>query len=251
MEYAFWALVFFAGACVGSFLNVCICRLPKRKSVVLPPSHCPSCLSRLKVWDLIPVISYLALKGKCRYCGCKVSPQYPAVELVAGVLFVLAVAKYGITPGALRALVLFSVLIPATVIDLRHKIIPDQLNLAGVVLGIPLIFESREVFFSGAAGFVAGGGLLLLIAVLSRGGMGGGDIKLAAAMGLLLGWKHLLVALFLAFAAGGAAGFLMVLFKMKRMREAAPFGPYLALGAVVAALAGDEIVSWYMRSFVV
>lgn len=246
MEYLWWGLVFLTGACVGSFLNVCICRIPQGKSVVYPPSHCPSCTHGLQLADLLPIISYIALKRKCRYCGCEISLQYPAVELVTGILFILAVAKYGITLGALRALVLFSVLIPAAVIDLKHKIIPDKLNLAGFILGIPLIFESKEVLLSGVTGFFAGGGLLLLIAVLSRGGMGGGDIKLAAVMGLLLGWKYLLVALFLAFTIGGAIGIMMILLRMKKMKEAVPFGPYLALGTVIAALAGDKIINWYM-----
>ena len=168
------------------------------------------------------------------------------MELVTGILFVLAVAKYWISLDALRVLVLFSVLIPATLIDLKHKIIPDKLNLAGFILGLPFIFVTREVFFSGAIGFFVGGGLLLLIAVLSRGGMGGGDIKLAAVMGLLLGWKYLLVALFLAFLAGGIIGTLMFLLRIKKMKEAVPFGPYLALGAIIAALEGDKIISWYI-----
>ncbi len=175
MEYLWLSLVFLTGACVGSFLNVCIYRIPRGKSVVFPPSYCPSCANTLRFVDLIPLISYLALNRKCRYCGCKISPRYPTVELVTGLLFVLAVTKYGLTLAALRAVVLFSLLIPAALIDLKYKIIPDKLNLAGVILGIPLIVESKEVFFSGVTGFLAGGGLLLLIAVVSRGGMGGGD----------------------------------------------------------------------------
>jgi len=245
MEYLWWGLVFFTGAAVGSFLNVCICRLPVGESVVCPPSHCPACGQKLRYSDLVPVLSYFFLKGKCRYCGCRIAWQYPVVEFVTGLLFALAVIKYGITLGTLRVVVLFSVVIPAMVIDLKHKIIPDKLNLAGVILGIPLIFESREMFISGAAGFIAGGGLLLLIAVVSRGGMGGGDIKLAAVMGLLLGWKLLLAALFLAFVLGSLVGLAMVALKAARLKEPIPFGPYLAAGAVAAALAGDRVISWY------
>jgi len=247
MEYLWWVLVFFTGAAVGSFLNVCIYRMPAGESVVHPPSHCPACGQKLRFSDLIPVLSYFFLKGKCRYCGCRIAWQYPVVEFVTGLLFVLAVVKYGITPGALRIVVLFSVVIPAMAIDLKHKIIPDKLNLAGALLGIPLIFESKEVFISGAAGFIAGGGLLLLIAVVSRGGMGGGDIKLAAVMGLLLGWKLLLIALFVAFMLGSAVGLAMLVCKLVRLKEPVPFGPYLALGSVVAALAGDKIISWYAK----
>lgn len=245
MEYLWLSLVFLTGACVGSFLNVCIYRIPRGKSVVFPSSYCPSCANTLRFVDLIPLISYLALNRKCRYCGCKISPRYPVVELVTGLLFVLAVTKYGLTLAALRAVVLFSLLIPAALIDLKYKIIPDKLNLAGVILGIPLIVESKEVFFSGVTGFLAGGGLLLLIAVVSRGGMGGGDIKLAAVMGLLLGWKCLLAALFLAFATGGVTGILLLLLGLKKRKDAVPFGPFLALGGIAAALAGDKLVYWY------
>lgn len=245
MEYLYWGLVFFAGAAAGSFLNVCICRVPAGESVVYPPSHCPACGNRLKFYDLIPVLSYLLLQGRCRYCGSRIALQYPLVELVTGCLFVLALAKYGATWGALRSLVLFSVIIPAAVIDWRHKIIPDKLNLAGLMLGVPLIFESQEIFWSSVAGFFAGGALLLAIALVSRGGMGGGDIKLAAVLGLLLGWQHLLVALFLAFVAGSAAGLVMLGLKIIRLKEPVPFGPYLSLGAVAAALAGDVLLRWY------
>lgn len=242
----FWGLVFCAGAAVGSFLNVCIYRMPAGESVVRPPSHCPSCRTDLRFFDLIPIISYLLLKGRCRYCGSRIARQYPVVELVTGFLFVLAVVKYGVSWSALRSIVLFSLIIPAAVIDWRYKIIPDKLNLAGLICGLPLIFTSREVMLAGAAGFFAGGGLLLLIALVSRGGMGGGDIKLAAVMGLLLGWQHLLVALFLAFAAGSIAGLTMLLFKVVRLKEPIPFGPYLSLGAVAAALAGDQLIRWYV-----
>ena len=251
MEYLWWGLVFLTGACVGSFLNVCIFRIPQGKSVVFPPSHCPSCRQALQSVDLVPVISYIALKGKCRHCGGKISVQYPAVEFIAGILFLLAVLKYGPTLAALRVAILFAVVVAATVIDLRHRIIPDKLNLTGLILGLPFLFESREVLVANSIGFLVGGGVLLLIAVASRGGMGGGDIKLAAVMGLYLGWKYLLVAVLTAFVAGSAAGLIMLVFKIARLKEPIPFGPYLGLGAVVAALAGDKIVSWYMGSFVV
>lgn len=245
MDYLWLLPVFCAGAVIGSFLNVVICRLPAGQSLLCPPSHCPVCLSPLRFYDLVPILSYLFLKGKCRYCAVSISWQYPAVELLTGFLFVLAVIKYGLTWSALRAMVLFALAVPAAVIDWRHKIIPDKLNLTGFVLALPLLFESREILLSGTWGFLAGGGLLWGVALLSRGGMGGGDIKLAAVLGLLLGWKLLLVALFLAFAVGSIVGAAMLLLKKVRLKEAIPFGPYLALGAVCAALSGDRIVMWY------
>jgi len=245
LDYLWWGLVFFAGAAVGSFLNVCIYRIPAGESVVHPLSRCPVCRSYLRFFDLIPILSYFFLKGKCRYCGSRIAWQYPVVELITGLLFVLALVKYGITMSALRSIVLFSVIVPVAVVDLRHKIIPDKLNLAGFILGIPLALESKEILYSCIIGLLAGGGLLLLIALVSRGGMGGGDIKLAAVLGLLLGWKLLLVTLFWAFVAGGIAGLTMLTLRLVRLKEPIPFGPCLALGAIIAALAGDKVIMWY------
>jgi leader peptidase (prepilin peptidase)/N-methyltransferase len=207
------------------------------------------CGSQLHTADLIPVLSYLFLRGRCRYCGGKISAQYPIVELAVGILFLLAYYKYGLTLAALRAAVLFALVTAAAMIDLRYRIIPDKLNLAGFILGAVLLLESREVLTENAIGFLAGGGILYLVAVVSRGGMGGGDIKLAAVMGLLLGWKNLLLALLFANAAGALVGILLVLLKIKKMKEGVPFGPYLALGSVIAALAGDRVVSWYLQMF--
>ncbi len=249
MELFIPLFAFLAGLCAGSFLNVCICRLPEGGSIAYPPSNCPSCGSRLRAVDLIPVLSYLFLQGRCRYCGGKISAQYPIVELTIGILFLLAYLKHGLTLASLRAAVLFTLVTAAAVIDWRYRIIPDRLNLAGFVLGAVLLFESREVLTANAIGFLAGGGLLYLVALVSRGGMGGGDIKLAAVMGLLLGWKYLLLALFLAFAAGALVGILLVLLKIKRMKEGLPFGPYLALGSVVAVLYGDRLLYWYLQLF--
>jgi leader peptidase (prepilin peptidase)/N-methyltransferase len=169
--------------------------------------------------------------------------------LSVGILFLLAYLKYGLTLAALRTAVLFAVVTATTVIDWRYRIIPDKLNLAGFILCVLLLFESREVLTANAIGFLAGGGILYLVAVVSRGGMDGGDIKLAAVMGLLLGWKYLLLALFLANAAGALVGILLVLLKIKKMKAALPFGPYLALGSIIAALAGDRMISWYLQLF--
>lgn len=249
MELIIPLFVFLAGLCVGSFLNVCIYRLPEGGSIAYPPSNCPACGSRLHAVDLIPVLSYLLLRGRCRYCGGKISAQYPFIELTVGVLFLAAYLKYGLTLTTLRIFVLFAVITAATVIDWRYRIIPDKLNLAGFILGAALLFESREVLSANIIGFLAGGGILYLVALVSKGGMGGGDIKLSAVMGLLLGWRYLLLALFLANAAGALAGILLVLFKIKKMKEALPFGPYLAFGSVIAALAGDRLVSWYLQLF--
>ena len=245
MEYLWWITAFLFGAVVGSHLNVCIYRLPENQSIAWPSSRCPLCGAPIAAFDLVPIISYLILRGRCRNCGGRISPQYPLVELLAGTLFLLAAVKYGPGWPALRLMLLVSLAIPAAAIDWKHKIIPDKLNFAVMLLAVPLLLESKAVFIDGALGFVAGGGLLLLAAVVSRGGMGGGDIKLAAALGLLLGWRLLLLTLFIAFALGSVIGITMILIKQRRWKEPIPFGPYLALGAIIAALAGDYLLTWH------
>lgn len=249
MLYGGYLFVFIIGTAVGSFLQVCIQRLPLGQSVLYPPSHCPACRRPLKFFELLPILSYLLLKGRCRYCSASISWQYPAVELFTGLLFLLAVAKFGFTLAALRVMVLFALLVPVTVIDFKYKVIPNQLNWAGLLLGLLLLLESKEVLLAGLIGLILGGGLFWFIALVSKGGMGGGDVKLAAVLGCLLGWQQLLVALFISFAAGSVVGLSMLLLRLTRWREPIPFGPYLALGAVVAALIGDKIIAWYNSGF--
>jgi leader peptidase (prepilin peptidase)/N-methyltransferase len=249
MEIVIPVFVFLTGLCVGSFLNVCIYRLPKRRSVTYPYSTCSSCGSRLQAVDLIPVFSYLALKGSCRYCGGKIPVQYPLVELTVAVLFLLAYFKYGLTVEALQVAVLFALITAVTVIDWRYLVIPNSLNRAGFILGLILLIASPDHYISNITGFLLGGGILYLIAVVLRGGIGGGDIKFAAVIGLLLGWEYLLLTLFLAFSSAGLVGAVLVLLKIKKMKEVMAFGPYLAFGSVIAALAGDWLVSWYLQFF--
>ncbi|AZK59462.1 Leader peptidase (Prepilin peptidase) [Candidatus Desulforudis audaxviator] len=239
-------LIFVLGSIVGSFLNVCIHRLPVGESVVFPPSRCVSCGAKLGFIDLVPVFSFLYLRGRCRRCGVPISWHYPLVECAAGLLFVLAWLRFGATWATPGAWALFAVLLIATLIDLRHGIIPDRVVLAGLVLGLPLVaLQSWAALLWGAAAFLGAGLFMLAIAVISRGGMGGGDIKLAALMGLYLGPAGVALALFLAFLAGGTVAVLLLATGRKGRKDPVPFGPYLALGGIVAALWGREIISWY------
>ncbi|RJX23779.1 MAG: prepilin peptidase [Dethiobacter sp.] len=241
-----YVMVFITGLAVGSFLNVCIYRIPRGQSVVTTPSHCFSCATNLKPWDLAPVFSFMWQRGRCRYCGVKLSRQYPLVELLTGVLFVAAVYRWGLTWTAPAMMVFFSMLIVTAVIDWRHQVIPDGALLAGGVLGLPLIYlQSLDKLKWGVAGFLAAGLLLYLIAVISKGGMGGGDIKLAAVMGLYLGLKPVAVALLLAFMLGGLIGLALLVTGKKGRKDAVPFGPFLALGALFASFAGEQIIAWY------
>ncbi|WP_051618187.1 prepilin peptidase [Desulfofundulus thermocisternus] len=239
---------FLLGLCTGSFLNVCIHRLPRGMSLVAPPSHCPACGARLGPLDLIPVLSYLFLRGRCRHCRGVISPRYPLVELLTGFGFLLITREYGFHLYTAGLLVLFSVLVVASFIDLDHRIIPDRLTLFALAAGVLLAaLRGADFFRDGLLGAALGGGILLLVALLSRGGMGGGDVKLAFALGWYLGWQEILVALFLAFLLGAVVGGLWALGTGRTLKTAIPFGPFLSSGAMLAALAGDRLISWYLN----
>lgn len=245
-EMEILAVIF--GLVIGSFLNVCIYRIPRGMSVVAPPSHCTGCDKRLSVLDLVPVISYLILQGKCRQCGAKISPRYPLVELFCGAGFLLLYINFGLTVEFLAGLVLFSGLVVCSLIDLDHRIIPDGVNLTLGLIAIPLLLvQSTQVLLNGVFGALVGFGLLLLIAVASKGGMGGGDIKLAAVLGLYLGWPNIILALFIAFILGSVVGLIWVWVKQKTLKEALPFGPFLSIAALVVLLWGTEIINWYLN----
>lgn len=236
------------GLCTGSFLNVCIHRIPLCQSVVYRPSHCPVCKERLGGRDLIPVLSYLVLQGKCRYCGARISPRYPLVEVFTGIVFLLVFLKYGTSIVLTKYLILSSVLIIISFIDLDHKIIPNRLAAIIFVWGFMWQIILPEISWLNAlAGSLIGGGLLILAAVLSKGGMGGGDIKLMLAAGFILGAPMTGVALFLSFLSGALAGLTLIIFKRVSRKEKIAFGPFLCLGIFTAAIWGNQILSWYLN----
>ena len=247
MAYINEIFVLLLGACIGSFLNVCIYRLPREESVVYKPSHCPGCGNKLGVPDLVPILSYIFLRGRCRHCGSQISVQYPLVELITALLFLAAYLTWGISWHTASMWVFLAVLVSVSVVDIHHRIIPDEILLVGTILGLPLILlTSISDLIGGVIGFFTAGLLLLAIAVVSKGGMGGGDIKLSAVMGLFLGWQGVAVALFLSFLIGGIAGILLLVTRIKGRKDAVPFGPYLALGALISAFYGQRIVTWYL-----
>ncbi|WP_027719305.1 prepilin peptidase [Desulfovirgula thermocuniculi] len=239
--------LFVLGLCVGSFLNACIYRLPRGISLAAPPSHCPACGARLKPLDLIPVLSYLFLRGRCRHCGRAISPRYPLVEVLTGTGFLLIGWKYGLNLPAAAQLVFFTVLVAAAFIDLEHRIIPDRLNFFALGAGVILVaLQGTGALKDGLLGAILAGGLLFFVALLSRGGMGGGDVKLALVMGLYLGWQKVIVALFFSFLLGAAAGLLWVYATRQNLKAVVPFGPFLAAGSFLAVMAGEEVISWYV-----
>lgn len=237
---------------VGSFLNVCICRMPKDESIVSPPSHCPHCSYRIRWYDNIPLVSYILLCGKCRGCGTAISLQYPLVELLNGVLTLLLFLRFGPTP-AFAALFLFcSALVTVTFIDIEHQIIPDEISLSGIVIGFALSFFLKgHNWLNSLLGILLGGGCLLLVAytyqrLTGKDGMGGGDIKLLAMMGAFLGWKAVPFIIFVSSLIGSVIGVSIMLMQKKDSKLAIPFGPYLALGAILYIFYGRQLIHWYL-----
>jgi leader peptidase (prepilin peptidase)/N-methyltransferase len=235
------------GLLVGSFLNVVICRLPAGASIAFPASHCPHCKTPIHWYDNIPLLGYLMLGGRCRACKEGISIEYPLVELANGLLFALIAWRTG-WHGALPVyLVLGASLLALTMIDLHHKILPDRITLPGIVVG--LIASATLLpsgFLSALIGVLAGGGLFYLIAVLSKGGMGGGDIKLIAMIGAFLGWQAVLLTTLLASVGGALVGGMMMLIQGKGRKYAVPFGPFLSLAAIVSLLWGGDMINWYL-----
>jgi leader peptidase (prepilin peptidase) / N-methyltransferase len=251
MNQATLILVGFLGLCVGSFLNVCIHRLPRRESLIHPPSHCPNCGRQLSWFDNIPIVSWIVLRGRCRGCRTPIAVRYPLVELITAILWVVIAAST--PPGALLAsrLVLVTALIVLFMIDLEHQILPNVITLPGIAVGFLFSLIAPPGPVSSFLGMVVGAGILYAIAagyLLVRGeeGMGMGDVKMLAMLGAFLGWPAVLLTLVLSSFAGAVAGILLMVFSRGTMRYALPFGTFLAMGAVIAMLSGDAILSWYM-----
>ncbi len=239
------------GALIGSFLNVVAYRLPRKESVVRPASRCPGCGTPIRPWDNIPVLSWLLLRGRCRHCGTRISARYPLVELATALLCAAVVLDKGADEDALLGLALVILLVPVTLIDLDFRIIPNVLMLIGTVVAIALVLivDPDGIVEHLIAG-VAAGGFFLLAAVAYPAGMGMGDVKLAGVLGLFLG-REVGVALFAALILGSVVGALIIARKGAKegRKTAVPFGPFLALGGVLALFAGDPIVDWYLNRF--
>jgi leader peptidase (prepilin peptidase)/N-methyltransferase len=244
-------VAFMMGACIGSFLNVCIFRIPESRSIVSPGSACPKCNTNIKFYDNIPIISWLLLLGKCRTCSEPISARYPMVELLTGLLALASVIRFGISIDFIIYFVFISTLVLITFIDLDHQIIPDVISLPGIPIGLMASFLLTSLSFKDSLiGLLVGGGSLFLVAwgyqlVTGKEGMGGGDIKLLAMIGAFIGWLGVCFTIFIASATGSLIGAVLMFFAQKDLKFAVPFGPFLSIGAIAYLFFGHELIFWY------
>ncbi len=239
------------GAVIGSFLNVCIHRLPLRESIVHPGSRCPRCRTAIAWYDNIPVLSYAWLQGRCRKCGARISWRYPFVEALNAAGYGFILWRYDVTPTALVYCALFSTLIVVSFIDIDHQIIPNRITYPGMVIGLVVGTWMLPQWWDSLVGFAVGGGYLWLVAevyfrLTGKEGMGFGDVKLLAMVGAFLGWKQVIVALILGAFMGAIFGLTLFFSGKIAWREYIKFGPFLSLGTIAGMLYGPEIWNWYM-----
>ncbi|MBI5419636.1 MAG: prepilin peptidase [Deltaproteobacteria bacterium] len=245
----FLIAVFLLGACMGSFFNVLIYRLPREESIVRPGSRCPACGRPIPPWENIPIVSFLLLRGKCAGCGGKISWRYPGVETLTAAGYVIFAYLDGPGFALARDLVFFSLLVPVTFIDIDHRIIPDELSLGGLAAGVLLSFLPGGDWKGSVAGGILGGGVLYGTAaayekITGREGMGGGDVKLIAMIGAFLGWKGALFTIFFGSLLGVAGGVFAMRKGEEGLKTAIPFGPYLCAAALIARFAGGAFWSF-------
>ena len=244
--------VLIVGMCIGSFLNVCIHRLPHGNSIVSPPSACPKCGQSIKWYDNIPVVSYILLRGRCRGCHTRISLRYPVIEMLTGLFAWITLLQFGLSFAAAIYFVFIAALLVITFIDIDHRIIPDVISLPGIPLGFAASFLLPGMdWFSSLLGILIGGGSLLVIAmgyqlITGKDGMGGGDIKLLAMIGAFVGWKGVLFTIMASSLFGTLVGVAMMLKAGKGMKMALPYGPFLASGTILYIFVGPQIIQWYL-----
>lgn len=252
--------LFAFGIILGSFLNCCIYRLPLEKSVVLPRSFCPRCKVPIKWYDNVPLISYILLLGKCRSCARKISIRYPLVELLSGFCSVFVFYYFQEwVPYIFYYIFLISPLIIVTFIDLEHRLIPDVITIPGIVVGAASQFilmhgSVQSISLSIGLGIIVGGGFLAIVGygyelIKKREGLGGGDVKLAAMFGAFFGWKGVVFILFISSIVGSIVGIILIIAYKRDLKHAIPYGPFLALGAVIYLFFGDFLLNWYLGLF--
>ena len=245
---------FIFGICIGSFLNVCIFRLPAGKSIVHPPSSCPGCNAAIRFYDNIPVLSWFILRGQCRNCHTPIAFRYVMVELLGGFMAVCVYLRFGPSVQGIIYFSFIAALLVITFIDIDYHIIPDVISLPGILLGFAASFSIPTLsWMDSLIGILAGGGSLYAVAwgyerITGKEGMGGGDIKLLAMIGAFIGWQGVLLTIFVGSAIGTLVGLIDMRVKKKDMKMRIPFGPFLALGAIIHLFLGNEIIAWYLNT---
>lgn len=249
MEFIIASFVFLIGTIIGSFLNVCIYRIPKEESIAYPPSHCGNCNHKLGVLDLFPIISYVLLKGKCRYCNAKVSIQYPLIEILTGILFVILYLNYGLSFQLIKYCLLTALLIVIGIIDLKTQDIYDSTIKFGIVLGI--IFIGIEYYNGGNSpidyiiGAIAPAAILAIFAYFNT--MGWGDVELVFMIGLFLGFKLSIVELFVSIVLGGICAIFIMIFQKREKYSYMALGNFIAIGSFIAIVWGERLLNWYIE----
>ncbi len=241
-------LFFIVGLVLGSFYNVVGLRVPEKKSINYPGSHCTTCKRPLTTIDLIPVLSYILSKGKCRTCHSRISVLYPIIELSTGLLFAYSYIHFGFSSELIGSLIIVSLLMILFVSDLTYMLIPDKILLffAPMII-LYRIWVPADPWWDAVIGSLVGFGLLFLIGMISKGGMGGGDIKLFAVLGIFFGWKGVLLILFLASLVGSFVGVVLLILKKVKRKQHVPFGPFIVIAALIALFWGDLILEWYFN----
>ena len=244
-------LIFIYGLLIGSFLNVLIYRIPKEESIIFPGSHCPICNHKLSWYDNIPLFSYLFLKGKCRYCNTGISLQYPLIELLNAITYLILYFYFGFSLTFIFYAIVSSVLIAIAIIDLKLQIIPDSLVLSIIILTILykglnyFLYKQSPEIIGSLLGLALAGGLFLAIVILSGGGMGGGDVTLIGALGFLLGVKYILLTIFISFMLGAIISIFLLATKIKTRKDPIPFGPFIILAFFIVVFYGEQIIDIY------
>lgn len=249
MYYFLYIGVFIFGTIIGSFLNVCIFRIPNNESIAFPPSHCGNCKHELKPLDLVPILSWIFLKGKCRYCKEKISCQYPILEGVCGLLFLLVYINYGNSIDSIKYMVLTALLLVIGVIDFKTQDVYDSTIIFGIIMGIVFIILNK--YFYGEANFVSAllGAIIpaIIIAIFAYfNAMGWGDVEIIFLVGLFLNFKMNMLNLFLAIVIGGLVACFLLVVKKKGGKDKMAFGPYIALSSYIVILFGNQILNWYL-----
>lgn len=243
-----------AGLAVGSFLNVCIHRMPRGRSVVAPASRCPVCAQPIRWYDNIPVVSFLLLRGRCRSCRAPISFVYPTVEIVTCALFLFHYWHFGLQPLLVPRLLLACALVVLFVVDLDHRVLPNVITMPGIVAGFVFSLFMPPGWTASAAGILIGGGVLLAVSevyyrVRHEMGLGMGDVKMLAMIGAFLGWRLALLTLVISSLLGSLVGLGLIATRKGGMKDALPYGTFLAIAAVIADLAGEAIVDWYLSFY--